>query len=64
MSVVLIPGGLMNIRGYDAAMPGTNGPGMFWLLWGAALGIATYSYHLRRRGGCRYCGQGQHLPTP
>ncbi|MFE5586027.1 NYN domain-containing protein [Kitasatospora sp. NPDC056531] len=63
VSVVLIPGGLMNIRDYDAAMPGTNGPGIFWMVWGAALGIATYSYYLRRRGGCRYCGQGQHLST-
>ncbi|MFF2148852.1 NYN domain-containing protein [Kitasatospora sp. NPDC058190] len=58
VAIVLIPGGMMNIRHYDAAMPGTNGPGIFWILWGAALGAATYAYYLRRRGECKYCHRG------
>lgn len=33
-------------------------PALLWPLWGAALGAATYAYHLRRRGGCARCGRG------
>lgn len=31
-------------------------PQLFFPLWGAALGVATLAYHLRRRGPCRTCG--------
>ncbi|GAA2711284.1 MULTISPECIES: NYN domain-containing protein [Streptomyces] len=58
VAVVLIPGGLMNARHYDPQMWGTTGPGIFWLVWGAALGVAAYSYHLRRRGQCKHCHRG------
>jgi len=34
---------------------GTVGPGLFWPLWGVALGTATLAYHLRRRGRCGHC---------
>ncbi|MBW5420528.1 NYN domain-containing protein, partial [Streptomyces sp. BG9H] len=34
VAVVLIPGGLMNFRAYEADMWGTTGPGMFWVVWG------------------------------
>ncbi|MGC5330657.1 hypothetical protein [Micromonospora sp. DT62] len=33
-------------------------PMLLWPVWGVALGVATYAYHLRRRGTCRSCGQG------
>lgn len=31
-------------------------PGIFFALWGVALGVATLGYHLRRRVECRVCG--------
>lgn len=36
----------------------TLGPTVLWPIWGIALAAATYAYYLRRRGQCRYCGQG------
>jgi hypothetical protein len=61
VAVVLIPAGLMNIR-----LPGEHAgsewglalPGTLWVVWGAALGAATYAYYLRRRTTCRRCGRG------
>lgn len=61
VAVVLMPAGLMNIR-----LPGDNAgsewglamPGTLWVVWGAALGAATYAYYLRRRTTCRRCGRG------
>ncbi|TDC38287.1 hypothetical protein E1211_07585 [Micromonospora sp. 15K316] len=35
-----------------------TGPMLLWPAWGPALGLATYAYHLRRRGACRRCGRG------
>lgn len=35
-----------------------SAPMLLWPLWGVALGAATYAYHLRRRGTCRWCGRG------
>ncbi|MFC3504616.1 hypothetical protein ACFOOK_27125 [Micromonospora krabiensis] len=32
-------------------------PVLLWPAWGPALGLATYAYHLRRRGACPRCGQ-------
>lgn len=31
------------------------GPQLFWPLWGAGLGAATFAYHLRRRVRCATC---------
>ena len=61
VAVVLIPAGLMNLR-----LPGDNAdsewgvamPGTLWIVWGLALGAATYAYYLRRRTTCRRCGRG------
>ncbi|WP_066360977.1 hypothetical protein [Herbidospora mongoliensis] len=48
VAVVLIPAGLMNVRmGVDAATWGLNGPGMLWVVWGVALGVAAWAYGLR-----------------
>ncbi|MFG2846329.1 NYN domain-containing protein [Kitasatospora sp. NPDC048296] len=59
VSVVLIPGGVMMIRGGNQPQGwGTNYPGMLWIVWGAALGAATFAYYLRRRGTCGYCHRG------
>jgi hypothetical protein len=66
VAVVLIPAGLMNIR-----LPGDNAgsewglamPGTLWVVWGAALGAATYAYYLRRRTTCRRCGRGTSEPS-
>ncbi|QBD75481.1 hypothetical protein EPA93_05475 [Ktedonosporobacter rubrisoli] len=37
--------------------PSTVVPGLFWPLWGIALGLATLAYYYRRRGRCTHCGQ-------
>lgn len=59
VSVVLIPAGLMMLwttstRGSWALYV----PSLLWLVWAGGLGVATYTYHLRRRGPCRHCGAG------
>lgn len=59
VAVILIPAGMMNLQ--MPVEPGNwavNTPGMLWVLWGAALGAATYAYYLRRRTTCRRCGRG------
>jgi len=33
------------------------GPMLLWPVWAAALGVATYAYHLRRRARCAACGR-------
>ncbi|KAA2261818.1 NYN domain-containing protein [Solihabitans fulvus] len=59
MSVVLIPAGVMAIRGWNQPQGwGTTYPAMLWMVWGAALGAATLAYYLRRRGACRVCHRG------
>ncbi|MGC9376744.1 NYN domain-containing protein [Streptomyces sp. MH13] len=58
VAVVLIPAGLMAVRDFDPHMWGTLGPSVFWAVWGVALGVAAFGYHLRRRGGCAHCGRG------
>jgi hypothetical protein len=64
VAVVLVPGGLMNIRmEIDAGGWGVSVPGMLWLGWAVALGAATLAYHLRRRGVCRHCGRGEVADT-
>ncbi|MFF2650670.1 NYN domain-containing protein [Streptomyces sp. NPDC058045] len=57
VALLLVPAGLMAARDYDTAMWGTLGPAILWVLWGAALGAATYCYYLRRRGQCTCCGR-------
>ncbi|MDA5283197.1 NYN domain-containing protein [Streptomyces sp. Isolate_45] len=57
VAVVLVPAGLMGLRGFEATSWGIMGPAILWAVWGAALGAATYLYHLRRRGRCRSCEQ-------
>jgi hypothetical protein len=59
VAVVLIPAGLMMV--WDPTISdgwGLRLPSVAWILWGAALGAATITYHLRRRGACRHCGRG------
>ena len=34
-------------------------PMVLWPLWAVALAVATYAYHLRRRGPCATCGRGE-----
>lgn len=59
VAVVLIPAGLMNAQApLGGDMWATNGPGILWILWGTALGVATYAYYLRRRTTCTRCGRG------
>lgn len=59
VAVALIPAGLMNLRGpLGGDLWATNGPGVLWTVWGAALGVATYAYYLRRRTACARCGRG------
>ncbi|MFJ7205936.1 NYN domain-containing protein [Streptomyces sp. NPDC098789] len=59
VSLVLIPGGVMMVRGGNQPEGwGTNYPAMPWILWGIALAAATLAYYLRRRGACRYCARG------
>lgn len=58
VALALIPGGVMAIGHLDTEMWGTNGPMVFWTVWGVALGAAAYSYYLRRRGACARCERG------
>ncbi|TDO68620.1 hypothetical protein EV651_102543 [Kribbella sp. VKM Ac-2571] len=59
VAVVLIPAGLMNTQApLGGDMWAANGPGILWILWGTALGVATYAYYLRRRTTCTRCGRG------
>ncbi|MFF0343598.1 NYN domain-containing protein [Kribbella sp. NPDC004875] len=59
VAVVLIPAGLMNARlPLDGDNWAINAPGVLWTVWGAALGVATYAYYLRRRTACSRCGRG------
>jgi len=59
VAVVLIPAGLMNAQmPLDGDNWALNAPGILWILWGSALGAATYGYYLRRRTACVRCGRG------
>jgi hypothetical protein len=59
VAVVLIPAGLMNTQApLGGDMWAANAPGILWILWGTALGVATYGYYLRRRTTCARCGRG------
>ena len=64
VSVFVVPAGIMEvrmglIRGVDPQEWAMITPGFLWPLWGAALGVATVAYYLRRRGQCRHCGRGR-----
>ncbi|TDD23396.1 NYN domain-containing protein [Nonomuraea diastatica] len=58
VAIAAIPAGLMNLRmGVEAGAGrtwGMNAPGVLWIVWGAALGIAACAYGLRRRRPCRH----------
>ncbi|MEV1129229.1 hypothetical protein [Agromyces sp. NPDC049794] len=61
VTVTLPPTALMSLGpaasgGYDWANWGTWLPGVLLVVWALGLGMATWSYHLRRRGPCRVCG--------
>jgi hypothetical protein len=59
VAVVLVPAGLMNTQlPLDGDNWAINAPGILWVVWGAALGTATYAYYLRRRTTCARCGRG------
>ncbi|MES9540716.1 hypothetical protein [Actinomadura sp. NPDC000600] len=59
VAVALVPAGLMNLRvDLEPGLWAVSLPGVIFVAWGAALGAATLSYHLRRRGACRRCGRG------
>jgi hypothetical protein len=65
VAVVLIPAGLMNAQlPLDGDNWAVNAPGILWMLWGAALGVATYAYYLRRRTTCRRCGRSSTPAAP
>jgi hypothetical protein len=62
VALVLIPAGLMNVRligDNPGSAWGLVVPGVLWVAWGTALGVAAYGYHLRRRGTCTRCGRGE-----
>ncbi|MFJ8581454.1 NYN domain-containing protein [Micromonospora sp. NPDC093277] len=59
VSIVLVPAGLMMLWAVDVRHGwALQVPSIFWLLWSAGLGGATYAYYLRRRSACQLCGQG------
>jgi hypothetical protein len=58
VAVVLVPAGLMNWQlPVYADNWAVNVPGILWIVWGVALGAATYAYYLRRRTTCARCGR-------
>lgn len=61
VAVTIIPAGLMLLWTPEARTGGwaLYLPSLLWLAWGVSLGAATIAYHLRRRGTCRHCGQGE-----
>jgi hypothetical protein len=62
VAVTLIPAGLMMFWTTDVRHSwALYVPSLLWLAWGVGLGAATLAYHLRRRGACRHCGQGDDL---
>ncbi len=68
VSVLLMVGGITIWSGYaqmadSAAANGEDvrivvGPAALFLVWGAALAVATLGYYYRRRGPCSICGRG------
>ena len=68
VSVLLMVGGITILSGYaqmaDAAAANGEdvrivvGPAALFLVWGAALAVATLGYYYRRRGPCSVCGRG------
>ncbi|MGW4640287.1 hypothetical protein ACWEN6_17245 [Sphaerisporangium sp. NPDC004334] len=45
---------MWHLTGYSVVLVMTHA---LWPLWGVALAVATYGYHLRRRTACRSCGR-------
>ncbi|AEV84960.1 hypothetical protein ACWT_3936 [Actinoplanes sp. SE50] len=65
VAVSIIPAGLMVLWTTEVRTTWALWvPSMLWLAWGVGLGAATITYHLRRRGACRHCGQGDGHPEP
>jgi hypothetical protein len=68
VSVLLMVGGITIWSSYaqmadTAARLGEDvmivvGPAALFLVWGAALAVATLGYYYRRRGPCGMCGRG------
>jgi hypothetical protein len=68
VSVLLMVGGIAIWSSYaqmaDAAVASGQdmgivvGPAALFLIWGAALAVATLGYYYRRRGPCSVCGRG------
>jgi hypothetical protein len=68
VSVLLMVGGIAIWSSYaqmaDAAVDSGQdmgivvGPAALFLVWGAALAVATLGYYYRRRGPCSVCGRG------
>lgn len=61
VTVTIPPAAMMSLGpaatgGYDWVNWGTWLPGVLLVLWAVGLGMATWSYHLRRRGDCHVCG--------
>ncbi|MEU7612336.1 hypothetical protein [Micromonospora sp. NPDC049204] len=46
------------------AQPWLVGIHVLWPVWAAALGVAAYAYHLRRRERCAVCGIGDNERQP
>ncbi|HYN97289.1 MAG TPA: hypothetical protein VES42_25905 [Pilimelia sp.] len=53
LAVYSAPSGFADIDAHGVAML----PMLLWPLWGVALALAAWAYHLRRRGACGRCGQ-------
>ncbi|MFC0625936.1 NYN domain-containing protein [Kribbella deserti] len=65
VALALVPAGLMNLRlPFEEGLWALNGPGVLWTVWGVALGVATYAYHLRRRTACAKCGATSRSAVP
>ncbi|MEV0353944.1 hypothetical protein AB0H88_50085 [Nonomuraea sp. NPDC050680] len=63
VAITITVAGMTYIRGaiagrFSMSEWGAWLPETFWPVWGGALAAAALAYHLRRRGQCRYCGQG------
>ncbi len=53
MSVMITVAGLSVLRfALQGGLTGAGVPGLLWLPWGIALGLATYAYYQRRTTSC------------
>jgi hypothetical protein len=57
VALTTVPAGLMLLwtTSFRSSGWALYAPSLLWVVWGVALGAATYAYYLRRRPACQHC---------